>query len=391
MSKKICLVSSQYLPHVGGVENYVFNLSRELEKQGHEVTILTSQMEGAPNYEKNGSIEVFRLPTRQFMGGRFPVLKNNKELKEFTKEFKSRHFDLMIINMRFYFLSLWACKLAKKMGVECIIIDHGSSHLNTGGKITTLMSQVFEHWITFCEKRHCKHFGGASKASLEWIKHFGIKSDVLFNNAVDVERFQGYIDNPVRSFRAELGIPENAIVVDFVGRLTVEKGVRQLINVMKRVNEERDDVYCLLAGEGYLREELEPTKSKNTIFLGKLSPAEVCAMHLASDIFCLPSFSEGFATCVIEASMCNTFVITTARGDAKELIKDDSFGIVLPTNEENGVYEALVSVLDKEEYRKSASQKCHDTVITSCTWNFTADAVIDYIEKREKERENNKK
>ena len=138
MSKKICLVSSQYLPHVGGVENYVFNLSRELEKQGHEVTILTSQMEGAPNYEKNGSIEVFRLPTRQFMGGRFPVLKNNKELKEFTKEFKSRHFDLMIINMRFYFLSLWACKLAKKMGVECIIIDHGSSHLNTGGKCSSI-------------------------------------------------------------------------------------------------------------------------------------------------------------------------------------------------------------------------------------------------------------
>ena len=71
MSKKICIVSSQYLPHVGGVENYVFNLSRELERQGHEVTILTSQMEGAPTHEKNGAIEVFRLPTKQFMGGRF--------------------------------------------------------------------------------------------------------------------------------------------------------------------------------------------------------------------------------------------------------------------------------------------------------------------------------
>ena len=99
MSKKICIVSSQYLPHVGGVENYVFNLSRELERQGHEVTILTSQMDGAPNYEKNGAIEIYRLPTRQFMGGRFPVLKKNKELRAFTKEFKERHFDLMIINM----------------------------------------------------------------------------------------------------------------------------------------------------------------------------------------------------------------------------------------------------------------------------------------------------
>lgn len=380
MSKKICIVSSQYLPHVGGVENYVFNLSRELERGGHEVTILTSQMEGAPNYEKNGSIEIYRLPTRQFMGGRFPVLKNNKDLRAFTKEFKARKFDLMIINMRFYFISLWACKLAKKMKLPCIIIDHGSSHLNTGGKLTTKMSEVFEHWITWCEKRHCKHFGGASKASLEWIKHFGIESDVLFNNAVDVARFQGYIDNPVRDFRAELGIPADAIVIDFVGRLTIEKGVRQLINVMRRINETRDDVYCLLAGEGYLREELEPIKSKNTIFLGSLTPAEVASMHIQSDIFCLPSFSEGFATCVIEASMCNTFVITTARGDAKELIKDESYGIVLPDNNEDGVYDAVVSVLDRPDYRASAAKLCHDTVITSCTWNFTADAVISYID-----------
>lgn len=379
MSKKICIVSSQYLPHVGGVENYVYNLSRELERGGHEITILTSQMEGAPNYEKNGSIEVYRLPTRQFMGGRFPVLKHNKELRAFTKEFKERHFDLMIINMRFYFLSLWACKLARKMGLSCIIIDHGSSHLNTGGKLTTKLSEVFEHWITWREKHYCKSFGGASKASLEWIKHFGIESDVLFNNAVDVERFQGYIDNPVRDFRAELGIPEDAIVIDFVGRLTLEKGAHVLVNAVKRINEQRDDVYCLLAGAGYLREELEVQKSKNTIFLGQISPAEVCAMHLASDIFCLPSFSEGFATCVIEASMCDTFVITTARGDAKELIKDERYGIVLPDNNEEGVYNALLSVLDKPEYRRSASRLCHDIVVKECTWNFTADAVINYI------------
>ena len=377
MSKKICIVSSQYLPHVGGVENYVYNLSRELERGGHEITILTSQMEGAPNYEKNGSIEVYRLPTRQFMGGRFPVLKHNKELRAFTKEFKERHFDLMIINMRFYFLSLWACKLARKMGLPCIIIDHGSSHLNTGGKLTTKLSEVFEHWITWREKHYCKSFGGASKASLEWIKHFGIESDVLFNNAVDVERFQGYIDNPVRDFRAELGIPEDAIVIDFVGRLTLEKGAHVLVNAVKRINEQRDD--CLLAGAGYLREELEVQKSKNTIFLGQISPAEVCAMHLASDIFCLPSFSEGFATCVIEASMCDTFVITTARGDAKELIKDERYGIVLPDNNEEGVYNALLSVLDKPEYRRSASRLCHDIVVKECTWNFTADAVINYI------------
>ena len=49
------------------------------------------------------------------------------------------------------------------------------------------------------------------------------------------------------------------------------QGVRsELVNVMKRVNETRPDVYCLLAGSGYLLEEMEKIKSDNTIYL----PAE---------------------------------------------------------------------------------------------------------------------
>ena len=240
--KKICLVSSQYLPHVGGVENYVFNLSKELASRGHLVTIVTSQIAGVPSYEQNGNIEIYRLPTKQFMNGRFPVLKYNKELRAFTKEFRKRQFDVMLVNMRFYFISLYAVRLAKKMKVRCIMLDHGSSHLNTGGKLTTKMSEWFEHGITFLEKRYCKEFAGVSKVSLEWLRHFGIRSELLLNNAVDIESFERYKAAPVRDFREEYHIPKDDIVISFVGRITVEKGIRQLVNAVKRINEDRRDV-----------------------------------------------------------------------------------------------------------------------------------------------------
>ena len=94
MSKSICLVSSQYLPHIGGVENYVFNLSRELASRGHEVTIITSQIEGVPKYEKNGNIEIYRLPSYQLMNGRFPVLKSNGELRKIKKFCKKADVEL---------------------------------------------------------------------------------------------------------------------------------------------------------------------------------------------------------------------------------------------------------------------------------------------------------
>lgn len=380
MSKSICLVSSQYLPHIGGVENYVFNLSRELASRGHNVTIITSQIEGVPKYEKNGNIEIYRLPSYQLMGGRFPVLKSNKETKRIKKELLDKHFDLMLVNMRFYFISLWALKLARKMGVKAIMLDHGSSHLNTGSALTTKLSELFEHWITWREKKYCKHFAGVGKTTLEWIKHFKIDSDLILSNAVDLEAFESHKENQVRNFREEYKIPSNAIVLSFVGRLTVEKGVRELVNVMKRVNETRPDVYCLLAGSGYLLEEMEKIKSDNTIFVGSLKTPEVASLLCQSDIFCLPSYSEGFPTCVIEACVCGSYIITTHRGDAKEIVINDEYGIILPDANEGGLYNAIMRSLDNKEHRDNATRLCYDRVINNYTWKHTASTLLSLTE-----------
>lgn len=375
-TKSICIVSSQCLPHVGGVENYVDNLSRELASRGHKITIVTSEMEGVPTYEQKNNIEIYRLPTMQFMNGRFPVLKWNRKLREFTKAFRQKHFDVMLVNMRFYFISLYAVRLAKKMGVRCIMLDHGSSHLNTGGKLTTKMSEWFEHGITFLEKRYCKEFAGVSKASLEWIQHFGIHSKLLLNNAVDVEAFERYRNNPCRSFREEYHIPKDDIVISFVGRLTVEKGIHHLVNVVKRINEERRDVWLLAAGGGYLLEELSAIKSENTHFVGQIPTDQIAALLSESDIFCLPSFSEGFPTCVLEAGICHAFVITTFRGDAKEVVRSKEYGIILPDNAEEGLFSAVKEVLDEREYRERATKLCYDRIIQNYTWKHTADAFL---------------
>ncbi len=375
-SKSICIVSSQYLPHVGGVENYVNNLSRELAGRGHRVTILTSEMDGVASYEETGNIEIIRLPTRQFMNGRFPVLKYNKQLRAFTRSFRQRKFDVMLVNMRFYFISLYAVRLAKKMGVRCIMLDHGSSHLNTGTKITTKLSEWFEHGITCLEKRYCREFAGVSRASLEWLCHFGIKSELLLNNAVDIEAFERYRANPVRSFRREYGIPKEDIVISFVGRLTVEKGIDRLVNVVKRINEQRRDVWLLAAGGGYLLEKLSAIKSEHTHFVGQLPTDQVAALLSESDIFCLPSFSEGFPTCVLEAGVCKAFVITTFRGDAKEVVRSKEYGIILPDYQEAGLYDAIWSVLDEKEYRAHAVELCYDRIVQNYTWRHTADAFL---------------
>lgn len=379
-NKSICIVSPQYLPHVGGVENYVYNLSKELVSRGHTVTIVTSEFGGAPEYEKDGNIEVFRLPSYSFMNGRFPVLKKNKKLRAFSKEFQKKHFDVMLVNTRFYFLSLWAAKIAKKMGVRCIILDHGSAHINTGNKITSAVGQVYEHWITAREKRYCREFAGVSRAVLKWIEHFKIYSDRVLYNAIDVEKFIDLKNNPCRDFRSEYGIDPKDVLISFVGRLTLEKGLHLLVEAMKRVNETRKDVHLLIAGSGYLREQLEGGKSENTHFVGVIPTNEVAALLSSSDILSLPSLAtEGFPTVILEGTVCGNYTITTSGGGAKELITDRDYGIVLPENTVDELYAAIMSVIDEKEYREKAVERCYERVINNYTWKHTAENFLSII------------
>lgn len=379
MKKSICIVSSQFLPHIGGIEQYVDNFARTLVKMGHSVTILTSELEGVPEYEKDGDFEIYRLPSIPMMGGRFPVLKYNKKLRQFTKEFKKRKFDVMLVNMRFYFISLYAVRLAKKMNLRCIMLDHGTSHLNTGGKITTKMGEWFEHSITWLEKRYCKEFAGVSGATLEWIKHFNINSNLILYNAIDMEKFNQMKESVNRDFRKELGIPQNDIIISFVGRITIEKGIRELVHVMNKINQTRKDVWLVAAGNGYLMDELSEIKSDHIHLVGQIPSEEVVALLQESEIFCLPSVSEGFPTCVLEATVCNNFIITTFRGGAKELITSKEYGIILPDNNEEGLYQAIMDVLNQKEYRENAIKLCNKSILENYTWEDTVKKFLDVL------------
>lgn len=380
--KKICIFSSQYLPHVGGVENYVDRFTKELVRLGHDVTIVTSSIEGVPDKQENNGRKIYRLPSLSLMEGRFPVLLPSKTLREFGKLFRQADFDFVLVNTRFYFISLYAVRLAKKCGVRCLLLDHGTSHLNAGNPIVSKCGEWFEHGISWLDRIYCKEFAGVSGATLEWVEHFGIHSDKVLYNAIDEEEFENLKEKSKRDFRKEFNIPKENTVVSFVGRLTIEKGVRELVHAMKEILEQRDDVWLLLAGDGYLRAELEAEQVSHVHFLGQLPMIDIVEVLSESDIFCLPSVSEGFPTCVLEAAMCENYIITTYRGGAKEFIKSKEYGLILPDNREEGLVNAILETVENREYRLDAAARAKERLLKNYTWKHTAKAFLDIINER---------
>ena len=371
MKKSFCLFCANYLPNLGGVERYVYNLSKKLIALGHDVTVVTSNVFNLPSYEidENG-IEIFRMPCYNFMKGRYPILNKNEEFKILDKKLSQKHFDLVVINARFYIHSLYAANFALKNNIKSITIEHGSTHLSVDSKILDFFVAHVEHFVTVLLKKKCKDYYAVSNAAGEWSKHFGINSKGTLYNAVDIESIADAKEKNVCDYRKEYNIPNTATIITFTGRLLKIKGVYELLDAFKQIN--REDLYLIYAGDGPELAELKSEACGRVIFLGQIDFNHIVSLLDASDIYCLPSVSEGMSTSVLEAIATNTFVITTYNGGARELITSDDYGIITMGNSVEETKAAIEKALDKD-YREDASNKAYQKLLDGFTWQKTAE------------------
>lgn len=375
MGKKYCIFSAQYLPHMGGVERYTYYLAKKLVSHGNYVTIVTNNTVDSIEYEKGKGMEIYRFPCYPLIDGRFPIPKIDKEFIRIDKILKQKHFDLVIINTRFYFHSLYAARFAKKRKIYSICIEHGTSHLSVHDAMLDKIGALYEHFHTAILKKYCKHYYGVSKACTEWSAHFGIKAEGVLYNAIDIKEIESVSQNMKRRYRINFSIPKDGIVVTFTGRLLQEKGLPSLLNVAEKMQQEYSNVYFFIAGDGDMKEEVEKRKSEHIIYLGKIDFLDIVNLLKDSDIFCLPSFSEGLSTSILEAAACKCYIITTARGGARELMIDESYGTIIPENSEKTLFNALKAAIQNPEHRDRAVELTYNRLIKLFNWNVVATKV----------------
>ena len=371
----ICIFSAQYLPHMGGVENYTYNLARYLIKRGDKVVVVTSATDDLPETEIKDEILIVRMPCLNLMNGRYPVLLPKKQFFQLNKKLKQHKFDLVLVNTRFYLHSVYGAAFARDSKTRCAMIEHGTAHMTVHSRIGDFVEHIIEHTLTWVDKLLCKEFYGVSDACGEWLKHFGITSSGTLYNAVDLEKIREIQKKQGRNFREEYGIPENAVVVAFTGRLLKEKGIYQLVESVNQLREEGQNLYLFLAGAGDEEEGIRKLADDHIIPVGRLQFEDVIAMLMQTEIFCLPSESEGFPTSVLEAAACRCFVITTETGGAKEMITGREYGIILPDNKTEGLTKALREILENPENRMQVAERTYHRLEENYTWKTTAEKV----------------
>lgn len=156
--------------------------------------------------------------------------------------------------------------------------------------------------------------------------------------------------------RHNLGISPDAKVILFVGRLNHDKGILDLAAAFDEIAKHNPDVVLLLVGA----EEDVPFSR-----IQEICHAEYNRLHhvnftsaperymAAADIFCLPSYREGFGMAIIEAAACAVPTVASRIYGISDAVEDGKTGLLFPVGDVSALTQALLKLIMENELRQN--------------------------------------
>jgi glycosyltransferase involved in cell wall biosynthesis len=189
-----------------------------------------------------------------------------------------------------------------------------------------------------------------TRAFVPALTRVGVDGDriTVVHNALDVTRTSAAAERS--GIRASLGLRDDEQVVVCIGRLSREKGHRDLIEAMSLLRTQRRDAPARLVvvGDGPERADLRAVADRtgigeSIVWLGQVANAH--RFYAAADAAVLPSHSEGSPNALLEAAAYALPIVATAVGGVPEILVNGVSGRLVPPHHPEALAAALFEVL----------------------------------------------
>ena len=173
------------------------------------------------------------------------------------------------------------------------------------------------------------------------------------SNGVDAERFSPGSGD----LRCELGFAESDLVLGFVGRLTEDKGIPELLIAFEEILRVEPRCRLLLVGwfddaedalDAYWR--IHILRHPRISYTGFV--VDTVPYYRAMDLFVLPTHREGFPNVALEAAACGLAVITTESTGSRDAVVPEVTGLLIPPELPDAISEAALALLRDAGKRK---------------------------------------
>ncbi len=152
--------------------------------------------------------------------------------------------------------------------------------------------------------------------------------------------------------RNMLNVPIDKKVLFNISNLIDIKGHKYLIEAIGNIAKTRSDIFCIIAGKGYLSETLEKqiknSKLEDSVKLVGWIPDDEIPIYInTSDFFVLPSLGEGNPIVMFEAIGCGRPFIGTKVGGVPEIIVSEDYGLLCEPASSEELEKTIISALNK--------------------------------------------
>jgi len=315
---RIGIVTTTYAPSRNGVATSTALFARGLRALGHTVRIFAPRHPDAPPEP-----DVVRLPSLRLAAQPdYPLLLPVGPLA--SRRLPLRDLDV-IHTMHPFVAGRIARRWARRAGVPLLFTAHTQYH-------------AYVHYAptppgptAWAVRRHVRAFARTAdlvlapgNAIVEVLRGYGYEGPVeLLANPVDLAAFRR---EPDPGLRARHGVPADAPLLVYVGRMGPEKGLPILLEAFARARERTPRLHLLMVGDGPLRSSLSRGGHPQVTWVGPVPHERVADYLLAADLFVTASTSEVLPMTFLESLAAGTPVVAVDSAAARDLLADDPDG-----------------------------------------------------------------
>ncbi len=347
---KIGLVTQAYYPVLGGVTEHVWHLGRELQRRGHEVTVITGS---AKNTDDRG-LRVLRH------GRQFPMMSNGANVsitlgwklgRTLQKIEAAENFDVVhVMSPLDPGLPLIA---SKAMRTPKVGTYHSARQMT--GAISERIPVVFRPVFIDAVRKIQRHIA-VSPAAEEFIHYFFPNLPMtIIPNGIDTARFNPNV----------APLPEYAdglFTILYVGRMDPRKGAKYLFGALPYLEKELNGHYrVVVVGTGWMQKYYDAHiplhLRKRVIFAGYASPEALPRYYRSAQVYCSPATgNESFGIVLLEAMASGTPVVASDISGYRWVITPGAEGELVPPRSSKHIAEALVALAKDPSRRQKLGQ-----------------------------------